>query len=219
MTPDQWSTAFTGRIAQRLRDSRRAAGLTMAEVAQECAARGMPEITEHSIKNLESGRKTSVSVADVVMLADVLDVPPVTLLFPLGSSAAVEVLPGRELSTWDAVAWFTGETPLDDAAPEGSPRDVLDSFRHHGDLVAASMSSYDLAQERRRVASTTLDRSRRTTFLERAEGYEAHAFEDAQELRAYRERMRQRGLTPPALPDRLAFVDEPDIHPEAEERE
>lgn len=56
------------------------------------------------------------------------------------------------------------------------------------------MSSYDLAQERRRVASTTLDRSRRTTLLERAEGYEAHAFEDAQELRAYRERMRQRGL-------------------------
>lgn len=75
MTPDHWSTAFTGRIAQRLRDSRRAAGLTMAEVAQGCAARGMPEITEHSIKNLESGRKTSVSVADVVMLADVLGVP------------------------------------------------------------------------------------------------------------------------------------------------
>ncbi|MBB5940438.1 helix-turn-helix domain-containing protein [Streptomyces zagrosensis] len=219
MTSDRWSAEFTGRIAQRLRDSRRAAGLTMAEVAQGCATRGMPELTEHSIKNLESGRKTSISVADVVMLADVLGVPPVTLLFPLGSSAAVEVLPGRELSTWDAVAWFTGETLLDDAAPEGSPRDVLDSFRHHGDLVAAAMSSYALAQERRRVASTTLDRSRRTTLLQRAEGYEAHAFEDARELRTYRERMRQRGLTPPALPDGLAFIDQPDTHTEAEESE
>ncbi|PCG88019.1 transcriptional regulator [Streptomyces sp. WZ.A104] len=219
MTPDQWSTAFTGRIAQRLREARKAAGLTMAEVAQGCAARGLPELTEHSMKNLESGRKTSITVADIAVLADVLSVPPVTLLFPLGSSSTVEVLPGRTVSTWDAVAWFTGESPLDATAPEKSPRGVLDAFRRHGDLVAAATSSYALAQERRRAASITLDRARRATLLERAEGYEEHAFEDAQELRAYRQRMLQRGLTPPALPDGLSFVDQPDIHPEAEESE
>ncbi|MFD4337815.1 helix-turn-helix domain-containing protein [Streptomyces anulatus] len=210
MTPDQWSTAFTGRIAQRLRDSRKAAGLTIAEVAQGCAARGVPELTEHSIKNLESGRKTSIGVADVVVLADILGVPPVTLLFPLGSSATVEVLPGREVSTWDAVAWFTGESPLKETAPEGSPRDVLDLFRQHGDLVAAAQSSYSLARERRRAASTTLDRSRRATLLQRAEGYEEHAFEDCQELRTFRGRMRDRDLAPPALPTELAFVDQPE---------
>ncbi|MFD4922327.1 helix-turn-helix domain-containing protein [Streptomyces goshikiensis] len=210
MTPEQWSTAFTGRIAQRLREARKAAGLTMAEFAQGCAARGVPELTEHSIKNLESGRKTSISVADVVVLADVLGVPPVTLLFPLGSSATVEVLPGRELSTWDAVAWFTGESPLEETAPKGSPRDVLDIFRQHGDLVAAAQSSYALARKRRRAASTTLDRSRRATLLERAEGYEEHAFEDCQELRTFRGRMRDRDMTPPALPAELAFVDQPE---------
>ena len=219
MTPDQWPTAFTGRIAQRLRDARKAAGLTMAEVAQGCADRGLPEFTEHSMKNLESGRKTSITVADFVVLADVLGVPPVTLLFPLGSSATVEVLPGREVSTWDAVAWFTGETPLNEPAPEGTARDVLDVFRHHGDLVAAAMSSYALARERRRAASTTLDRTRRSTLLQRAEGYEEHAFEDCQELRAFRGRMRERDLAPPALPDELAFVDQPEIptHPEDSE--
>lgn len=219
MTPDQWPTVFTGRIAQRLRDSRKAAGLTMAEVAQGCADRGLPEFTEHSMKNLESGRKTSITVADVVVLADVLGVPPVTLLFPLGSSATVEVLPGREVSTWDAVAWFTGESPLDEPAPEGSARDVLDVFRQHGDLVAGAMTSYALARERRRAASTTLDRTRRAALLQRAEGYEEHAFEDAQELRTYRERMRQRGLTPPALPDELAFIGQPDTPTDAEESE
>ncbi|MFE9597090.1 helix-turn-helix domain-containing protein [Streptomyces hokutonensis] len=219
MTPDQWPTAFTGRIAQRLRDSRKAAGLTMAEVAQGCADRGLPEFTEHSMKNLESGRKTSISVAEVVVLADVLGVPPVTLLFPLGSSATVEVLPGREVSTWDAVAWFTGESPLAEPTPEGSARDVLDLFRQHGDLVAAAMSSYALARERRRAASTTLDRARRATLLQRAEGYEEHAFEDAQELRAYRKRMCQRGLIPPPLPDELAFVAEPDMATDVEESE
>src|SRR5690606_13012072 len=165
---------------------------------------------------LESGRKASMTIADFVVLADVLGVPPVTLLFPLGSSATVEVLPGREVSTWDALAWFTGETPMNQPAPEGTARNVLDVFRNHGDLVAAAAASTALAKERRRAASTTLDRARRATLLERAEGYEEHAFEDCQELRAFRGRMRERGLVPPTLPDELAFVDQPDIptHPE-----
>lgn len=199
-----------------MREARKAAGLTMGEVAQGCADRGLTEITEQSVKNLESGRKASMTIADFVVLADVLGVPPVTLLFPLGTSATVEVLPGQEVSTWDALAWFTGETPMDQPAPEGTARDVLDVFRNHGDLVSAATASTALAKERRRAASTTLDRARRATLLERAEGYEEHAFEDCQELRAFRGRMRERGLVPPALPDELAFVDQPDIpnHPE-----
>ncbi|MEU6405458.1 helix-turn-helix transcriptional regulator [Streptomyces sp. NPDC046985] len=219
MTPTQWPATFTGRIAQRLREARRAAGLTMAEAAQGCADRGLPELTEHSLKNLESGRKTSITVADFVVLADVLGVPPVTLLFPLGSSATVEVLPGREVSTWEAVAWFTGESPLDEAAPEGSARNVLDVFRQHGDLVAAALSSHALARERRRAASTTLDRARRATLLQRAEGYEEHAFEDCQELRTFRGRMRDRELAPPSLPDELAFVDQPETSTPSEDSE
>lgn len=202
-----------------MREARKAAGLTMGDVAQGCADRGLTEITEQSVKNLESGRKASMTIADFVVLADVLGVPPVTLLFPLGASATVEVLPGREVSTWDALAWFTGETPIDQPAPEGSARDVLDVFRNHGDLVAAATASTALARERRRAASTTLDRARRATLLQRAEGYEEHAFEDCQELRAFRGRMRERGLVPPALPDELAFVDQPEIptHPEDSE--
>ncbi|MFF4980829.1 helix-turn-helix domain-containing protein [Streptomyces sp. NPDC001046] len=216
MKPDHWPAAFTARIAQEMREARKAAGLTMGEVAQGCADRGLTEITEQSVKNLESGRKASMTIADFVVLADVLGVPPVTLLFPLGTSATVEVLPGREVSTWDALAWFTGETPMDKPAPEGTARNVLDVFRNHGDLVSAARASTALAKERRRAASTTLDRARRATLLERAEGYEEHAFEDCQELRAFRGRMRERGLVPPALPDELAFVDQPDIptHPE-----
>jgi hypothetical protein len=191
----------------------------MGDVAQGCADRGLTEITEHSVKNLESGRKASITVADFVVLADVLGVPPVTLLFPLGTSATVEVLPGREMSTWDALAWFTGETRLDQPTAEGTAREVLDVFRHHGDLVAAATSSTALARDRRRTASTTLDRARRATLLQRAEGYEEHAFEDCQELRAFRGQMRERGLVPPALPDELAFVDQPEIPTHAEDSE
>lgn len=201
-----------------MREARKAAGLTMGEVAQGCADRGLTEITEHSMKNLESGRKASVTIADFVVLADVLGVPPITLLFPLGTSPTVEVLPGREVSTWDAIAWFTGETPTEQPAPQGTARDLLDLFRSHGDLVAAATASNALAKERRREASTTLDRDRRATLLERATGYEEHAFEDCADLRAFRTRMREGDLVPPALPDDLAFVDQPDseaqAHPE-----
>jgi transcriptional regulator with XRE-family HTH domain len=216
MTPTQWSAEFTARIVQGMREARKAAGLTMAQVAQGCADRGLPEITEHTMKNLESGRKTSITVADFVVLADVLGVPPVSLLFPLGTSATVEVLPGQPVSTWDALAWFTGETPATQPAAEGTSREVLDAFRTHGDLVAAAMASTALAKERRRTASTTLDRARRATLLERAAGYEENAFEDCQDLRAFRTRMRERDLVPPALPADLAFVDQPETpaHPE-----
>jgi transcriptional regulator with XRE-family HTH domain len=209
MKPDHWPTAFTARIAHEMREARKAAGLTMGDVAQGCADRGLTEITEQSVKNLESGRKASMTIADFVVLADVLGVPPVSILFPLGTSATVEVLPEKDVSTWDALAWFTGETPMDQPAPEGTPRGVLDVFRNHGDLVAAATASTTLAKERRRAASTTLDRARRAALLERAAGYEEHAFEDCQELRAFRARMRERNLVPPALPDDLAFVDQP----------
>ncbi|WP_322899569.1 hypothetical protein [Actinacidiphila rubida] len=134
-----------------------------------------------------------------------------TLLFPLGSAATVEVLPGQEVSTWDALTWFTGERATDRPATEGTARHILDVFRQHGDLVAGAAASTALARERRRSASTTLDRARRATLLQRAEGYEEHAYEDFQELRALRSHMRQDGLVPPALPDELTFVDQP--HP------
>jgi transcriptional regulator with XRE-family HTH domain len=217
MTPDQWPTALTARIAHEMREVRKAAGLTMGEVAQRCADRGLTEITEHSVKNLESGRKASITIADFVVLADVLGVPPVTLLFPLGTSATMEVLPGREVSTWDALAWFTGETPLNQPPNEGTSREVLDTFRAHGDLVAAAMASTTLAKERRRAASTTLDRTRRAALLDRAAGYEEHAFEDCQELRTFRARMHERSLVPPALPAELAFVDQPETEAQPED--
>jgi hypothetical protein len=110
-----------------------------------------------------------------------------------------------------------GETPTAQPAAEGTSREVLDTFRNHGDLVAAAMASTDLAKERRRAASTTLDRARRAALLERAAGYEENAFEDCQELRAFRARMRERSLVPPALPDEIAFVDQPEADNQPED--
>ncbi|WP_033822964.1 helix-turn-helix transcriptional regulator [Kitasatospora sp. MBT63] len=219
MTSDSWPAAFTAQVVHSMREARKAAGLTMAAVAEGCADRGLPEITDQTIKNLESGRRTSITLTDFLVLADVLGAPPITLLFPLGTAEAVELLPGREVPTWDALAGFTGETPTADPAPPGSARDVLDTFRAHADLVAAARASAALATDRRRTASTTPAPDRKAALLELAAGYEEYADADRKELASFRKRMRERGLVPPALPGDLAVVDQAEDEARVEDRE
>ncbi|WP_149829045.1 helix-turn-helix domain-containing protein [Streptomyces tailanensis] len=207
MTTYGWGAQLTTRVAEQIRRHRKAAGLTVAETADACTARGLP-VPKTTITNLETGRRSSVDLAEFLVLADVLGVPPITLLFPLDTAPTVDVLPGQPVSTWNGLAWFTGETASTEAAPKGSPRELLDLFRAHGDAVAAARASTSLAKERRRMANTTLDPARRTELLDAATGYEQFAFDDCRALGAFRDSMRERGLVPPELPADLAFVDQ-----------
>ncbi|MDO0912962.1 helix-turn-helix transcriptional regulator [Streptomyces sp. DT2A-34] len=204
-----WSPSFTARVAEQMRQARKTAGLTVAEAAQACAELGLA-VPKTTITNLETGRRNSIDLAEFLVLAEVYKVPPISLLFPLETDTSVAVLPDREVPTWEAVAWFTGETPLTEPAPQGSAREVLDTFRAHSDAVATAAASTRLAKDRRRKASITLDSGRRETLLEAAASYEQLAFDDCRELREFRQAMRGRGLVPPALPADLSFVDEPD---------
>jgi transcriptional regulator with XRE-family HTH domain len=135
MANDEWSTQLTARVAEQIRAARKAAGLTVAGTSDACAALGVP-VQKTTITNLETGRRTSVDLAEFLVLAQVLGVPPIALLFPLGASETVELLPGRPVPTWEALAWITGESRTDGAAAEGSPQQVLDTFRAHSDAVA-----------------------------------------------------------------------------------
>ncbi|AXG79373.1 helix-turn-helix transcriptional regulator [Streptomyces paludis] len=214
MTNADWSAQLTARVADQMRTARKAAGLTVAEAADACASLGLP-VPRTTITNLETGRRTSLDLAEFLVLAEVFGVPPISLLFPLGTSPSVAVLPNREASTWEAVAWFTGESPLAKSAPEGSARHTLDTFRSHSDAVAAALASTRAAKERRRKATITLDVGRRQSLLDAAASYEQLAFDDCRELGEFRTAMRQRGLVPPALPQDLAFIDEPDPEDDA----
>jgi transcriptional regulator with XRE-family HTH domain len=209
-------------VAEQMRRARKKAGLTVAQVAQGCSDHGLP-VPGTTITNLENGRRHSVDLAEFLVLAEVLGVPPIVLLFPLDAAPTMEMLPGREVSPWEGVAWFTGETRTDQPAPAGSPRELLDTFRAYSDAVATALTSTKLARERRQKASITLDPSRRADLLSKAAGYEELAFEDCTELREFRNVMRTRGLAPPELPAELAFVDHPesdsDSAPAAEDGE
>ena len=69
--------------------------------------------------NLESGRRDTVSVAEVLVLAAALDVAPIDLICPVGFDKQTEMLPGRTMDPLSAMRWFTGEWKLDilDAGP------------------------------------------------------------------------------------------------------
>ncbi|GAV38307.1 hypothetical protein Saa2_01186 [Streptomyces acidiscabies] len=191
----------------------------MADVAAGCTQRGHAEITEQSVKNLETGRKTTLSLTDFLVLADVLTVPPVLLLFPLTALPETEVLPGRTVAPWEALIWFTGEDRTTAPGSRTSAQELLDLHRAHDDILIAARASTALATERRRAAETALDPALLPGLQQRARSFEALAYEDRRELRAHRDRMRAQGLNPPPLPADLAHIDEASLPAPGETRQ
>src|SRR4249920_2956625 len=70
-------------ISGRVRQLREQHGWSARELADRCAEAGMPELTRDVITSLETGRRASVSVDELFVLALVLDVAPVHLAVPL----------------------------------------------------------------------------------------------------------------------------------------
>jgi len=108
MTQSSWARNTTDRIAgavKALRGKRSAQWL-----ADRTADLGHP-ISRTAISNLEVGRKGSVDVAELIVLARALGVPPLLLLYPAQAAGEVEVLPGHRASSWAAGQWFTGRAP------------------------------------------------------------------------------------------------------------
>ena len=64
------------------------------------------------LANLESGRRNTVSAAEILVLAAALDVPPSLLLFPIGRLELMDALPDLPLPPWQAFEWFTAEREL-----------------------------------------------------------------------------------------------------------
>lgn len=101
-----WADGLNGRIRRAARLAR--GDRTAQEIADEVTRLGYP-MTRALLANFETGRKKSLDVAELIILAAALRVPPVTLLFPDLPDGEVEVLPGHRRPTQEALWWFTGE--------------------------------------------------------------------------------------------------------------
>jgi len=141
-----WPERLNVVIGKRLSEFRRVRGLTAAQLAERCAALGLP-ISRSKIANMENGRarQEGISVAEVHVLAAALNVPPALMQYPIWHAEPVEVLPRRETSSWTAYRWFCGDvtTAYDDLADphERDPfwrdaDDLISTYRRHDSALS-----------------------------------------------------------------------------------
>lgn len=121
--PDEfaWSERLALAVAQEVRRHRQARGLSAKQLSDRCAQLGMP-IQRSVLANLESGRRATISVAEVMVLAAALEVAPMQLLFPVGYEERFEFLPNQHAVPFAAAQWFEGKLSL-----EGTPTKTEDS--------------------------------------------------------------------------------------------
>ncbi len=98
-------------IAERVKAVRAARGLTGAQLAQKMTETGL-KWDRSVVANLENGRRSTVSVEELLALAFVLEVAPVHLIVPLDDDGWLAVTPDVSTTNPLARAWIRGAEAL-----------------------------------------------------------------------------------------------------------
>ncbi|MBN1172709.1 MAG: helix-turn-helix domain-containing protein [Micromonosporaceae bacterium] len=199
----------TRHFAMSVRRHRSARGWTQPQLAERCQEAGL-RWDRSIIANVEAGRRASVSLQEVLTLAYVFGVPPLLLLFPVGRSSEIEILPGQSVNTWAAAKWFTGEGQFprgigeqasEDAEtePDEDPREAemapIVLYRKHDSLM-------------RQWILTALNAEHlRQAMPEKSADYFERASCIGNDLTLVRSEIRRHGLRVPPLPADLRYVD------------
>ncbi|MFJ8309824.1 MULTISPECIES: helix-turn-helix domain-containing protein [unclassified Streptomyces] len=114
---DDWNMRIARRVGREVARARegsvdeRGRKLSAQTLADRCAALGHP-LDRSVIAKLEKGIRQTVSVADLLVLAKALDLPPLALVFPVGYEEETEVLPERLEHPVTGLRWASGEGVL-----------------------------------------------------------------------------------------------------------
>ncbi|MDO2969558.1 DNA-binding protein [Mycobacteroides abscessus] len=104
---DAWAAELVRRVGRAIKDAR--GGRSAAWLSERTAELGY-RVPATVISKLDSGHRGSVlGVAELVVLAAALDMPPVALLYPDLPDGEVEMLPNRPARSIAAARWFSGE--------------------------------------------------------------------------------------------------------------
>jgi transcriptional regulator with XRE-family HTH domain len=114
---ESWPSEITGRIAaeiKRLRGDR--SGQWLSDQTEKLGHR----VSRSTISEIETGRRKSITVADLIILAAALDTVPIALIYPGPYNETVRVLPTLRVAQIWGARWFSGElrtiseVPFDD---------------------------------------------------------------------------------------------------------
>ena len=194
-------------IAREVRRHRIARKLSVRQLSDAVERRGLA-MAQPVLSNLELGRRETISVAEWLVLAAALQVPPLALLFPVGRVDVVEPVPGFEVSPLIALTWaetgrFPAHAPTGDDEWPPTPRPVepaadkdarlIERYRRHRELIGAWQMADGKAEAVRRHWSGD-ERDAELARLESEQRVTAGALRDLREL------LRSQELTPPELP-------------------
>lgn len=217
-----WMARVGTSIAREIRRHRLSAGMSAQQLSDACAALGA-NIPRTVISNIENGRRTNVSVAEVLVIARALGQPPGALVFPAGYVSEVEYLPEKKTDPLEAVDWWSGERPPPDAGVVLEERKGFTRAIYPDGIDQHHQWAINIARKHRAVVNRITNHYRsafESQVLERTGGEpdneSAVARAVAKQLEYYlydlREEMVRRGLVLPELPPGMKIEKRPDEH-------
>lgn len=133
---DKWATELVRRVGLAVKKSR--GGKSAAWLSERTAELGY-RISPTVIAKLDSGHRGNVlNVAELLVLAAALEVPPMVLLYPELPGGEVELIPDRPASSWDAYLWATGAAPsfTNPGARPSKGAELLAATTRRAELIA-----------------------------------------------------------------------------------
>jgi transcriptional regulator with XRE-family HTH domain len=204
----EWADRVQANVVGEVRRRRKEMGWSAQDLADQCEQLGHP-IPRNVIANMESGRRASLPLVDVMVLAAALETYPVCLIFPVGYVERTQELPFQGLvPTWDALRRFTGDEdmPLYDAG-------LVPDFEAHASLVRTALAALEEEERARFAVKTATNRAQQEEAERRRTKYADEATSAKYNLRYLRRDIRDEGATPPHLPPALGDVDPPEPSP------
>lgn len=104
---EQWLTGLTAQVAANLEHHRRVRGLTRAELARRATAAGLPT-RRPALAGLLDGARQTVTLQELVVFAQVLEVTVAELIVPLHNGAAVIIDDGGPVHAYTAAERLLG---------------------------------------------------------------------------------------------------------------
>lgn len=158
---EDWASQVAAQVGERISRIRKERGMTAQALSDRCAELGLP-LDRSVIAKLERGLRAGFSVAELLVVARALNVPPMLLIFPVGRRWTTTVLPGVSVDTWGAVIWFIGESPFPDesGADPGDWKEVAEPatlWRQHADIVRRWHQAVWMAAQLRQFAERDLN--------------------------------------------------------------
>jgi 8-oxo-dGTP diphosphatase len=185
-------------MAGEIRRYREERGMSAQHLADRCAALGL-DISRSTLADLENGRRVTMNVAELLVLASALDVPPLLLIVPLGRAEATEILPGDTVDTWRAAKWLIGDGHGIPLRVLEDPVRVTDLFLTHDYYEREAIAAQYSADGARRVIGQAKSDDEQAAHSKTAEAYDVQARQSADALYELRKFMRRRGLAVPQL--------------------